>query len=702
MAVTEEMRDQLAVRCAVLLPHLNERQRRLMLATEARLLGNGGVRAAARIAGVSETTVRKGVDELEAGEQPLIEGRVRRPGGGRRSVAELDPGLLPALLALVEPDERGDPMSPLRWTTKSLRSLAGELTRQGHPVSAMTVGNLLKDNGFSLQAQAKVLEGEQHPDRDVQFRYINEQVKQQQAAGEPVISVDTKKKEMLGQLPNPGRQWRPKGDPVQVDDHSFFSGPTGEAAIPYGVYDLTADSGWVNVGVDHDTSAFAVASIGRWWQARGRLDYPRATRLLITADAGGSNGYRYRLWKAELARLATQTGLSITVCHFPPGTSKWNKIEHRLFSHITMNWRGRPLTSHEVVVACVAATTTRSGLRVEAELDQGSYPLGLAVSKAELKGLPIEPHAERGTWNYTVRPARDAEQTPPPTAGADMMRRKTLDLLAEPVLTGMSREDLTALAATLAPELGALREQRLHRQRGGPRRQATGDHNRPMLSPADRVLLAVIYLRHVCSQTVLAEMLGMNQRTLGPSIKQIRCLLQENGVTIIPTTLCFSTGQQIRDFVSADTPGPARHQLSHALSDPRLTGMPRADLNALIDRLSVQQAALIENRRHRQRGGPRQPGTRGGVFRQKITDAERMLAAVLNERKIANRQVLSTAFGISFRTLSNALADALPVLREAGITIRPAAFRFTRADDILTFVHVALPNHPSSNDTPTG
>jgi transposase len=290
------------------------------------LLGHGGVRAVAQVAGVSETTVRKGVVELEAGEAPLPPGRARRPGGGRKLAARQDPDLVPALLALVEPDERGDPMSPLRWTTKSLRHLAEELTRQGHPVSAPTVGRLLKGEGFSLQANAKTLEGAQHPDRDAQFRYLNHQVKDHQADGEPVVSVDTKKREQLGRLPMAGREWHPRGQPVKVEDHHFFfTGPDVDQAIPYGVYDLTRNTGWVNVGVDHDTCVFAVESIRRWWQARGSLDYPQATRLLITADAGGSNGYRHRVWKSELAALAAETGLVVTVCHFPPGTSKWNK-----------------------------------------------------------------------------------------------------------------------------------------------------------------------------------------------------------------------------------------------------------------------------------------------------------------------------------------------------------------------------------------
>jgi transposase len=326
MRIPMEVRRQLATRFEVLLPHLNERQQRLALAVEARLLGHGGVRAVAQVAGVSETTVRKGVFELEAGQAPFPPGRVRRPGGGRKPAARQDPALVPALLALVEPDERGDPMSPLRWTTKSLRHLAEELTRQGHPVSAPTVGRLLKGEGFSLQANVKTLEGAQHPDRDAQFRYLNDQVKDHQADGEPVVSVDTKKREQLGRLPMAGQEWHPKGQPVKVEDHHFFfTGPEVEQAIPYGIYDLTRNTGWVNLGVDHDTCVFAVASIRRWWTTRGSLDYPQATRLLITADAGGSNSYRHRVWKSELAALAAETGLVITVCHFPPGTSKWNK-----------------------------------------------------------------------------------------------------------------------------------------------------------------------------------------------------------------------------------------------------------------------------------------------------------------------------------------------------------------------------------------
>ena len=325
-----------------------ERQRRLLLGAEARALGHGGIRLVARAAGVREATVSLGAGELEAGAEPL--GRARRPGGGRKRAAALDPGLRPALLALVEPEERGDPMSPLRWTAKSTRKLAAELTRQGHRVGADTVGDLLREEGFSLQGNAKATEGAQHPDRDAQFRYISEQARACQDAGDPVISVDTKKKELVGDFANGGKEYRPQGSPVPVRTHDFIDKDLGKA-IPYGVYDVAADAGWVNVGTDHDTAAFAVESIRRWWNAMGQAAYPHARRLLVTADAGGSNSYRTRAWKVELAAFAAETGLAVTVCHFPPGTSKWNKIEHRLFSHITMNWRGRPLTSHDVIVS---------------------------------------------------------------------------------------------------------------------------------------------------------------------------------------------------------------------------------------------------------------------------------------------------------------------------------------------------------------
>lgn len=694
------MRGQLATRFEVLFPVLDERQRRLLLAAEARLIGHGGVRAVARISGASETTIRNGVFELESGGQALARGRVRRPGGGRRRAEQVDPGLLPALMALVEPDERGDPMSPLRWTTKSLRNLADELTRQGHPASAVTVGRLLKESGFSLQAQAKVLEGTQHPDRDAQFRYINDQVKQHQGVGEPVISVDTKKKELLGQLPNPGRQWRPKGDPVLVEDHCFFSGPTGDAAIPYGIYDVSANTGWVNVGVDHDTSAFAVTSIRRWWQARGRLDYPEATRLLITADAGGSNSYRYRLWKAELAAFAAETGLTVTVCHYPPGTSKWNKIEHRMFAHITLNWRGRPLTSHEVVVKAIAATRTRAGLRIGAELDTGAYPLGIAISKAQLNALPIEAHQQCGAWNYTMLPTRRT-QADSPAVRDDRARREVLDLLANPVLTGMEPAELARIAEQLTPGLAGLREERLWCYRDGRRRRESAGARPPALSPADKVLVSVLYLRHICSQTTLADMLGLHQRTIGPAVKDVRRLLQEHKITVVPTTLCFNSGQELREYLATGTPATARQQATHQLAHPALTGMSRTELNALIDRLSVQQAALIERRRLRQRGGPRQPGSRGGVFRQKITDAERLLVAVLDARQIATKPVLAELLGVSLNTVRNALADAQPVLEDAGIALPPAPRRFSSAAEILAQIANLPDDQGDFSDTPT-
>ncbi|MCX4648017.1 MULTISPECIES: ISAzo13 family transposase [unclassified Streptomyces] len=540
MRIPSEVRDQLALRFGVLFPHLNERQQRLALAAEARLLGHGGVRAVARAAAVSETTVRKGVFELEGGEDPLPDGRVRRDGGGRKSAEELDPLLVPALLALVEPDERGDPMSPLRWTTKSLRSLAGELTRQGHAASAPTVGRPLRENGFSLQANAKTLEGAQHPDRDAQFRYINNQVKDHQADGEPVVSVDTKKKEVVGEFKNAGRQWRPAGEPVRVDVHDFPGDALGKA-LPYGIYDLAANTGWVNVGTDHDTAAFAVESIRRWWNGQGRLDYPQARRLLITADAGGSNGYRTRAFKTELAAFAARTGLAVTVCHMPPGTSKWNKVEHRLFSAITMNWRGRPLNSHEVVVKSIAATTTRTGLTVHAELDTGAYPTGVKVSDAELNAVPVTGHAFHGEWNYTVHPhpagpAGPTGPAPGPTAVFDR------GALSHPALTGMTSIALTELTETLTADWQTLQKQdAVTRRDGRERRRAPGGGRKAKLDLADRVLVTVLQQNLALPPTVLAHLFAVSKDTIRHATSEIRRLMDQHAHTPRPPAAHLNT-----------------------------------------------------------------------------------------------------------------------------------------------------------------
>jgi hypothetical protein len=378
-------------------PHLTEKQRRLLAGAGARALGRGGGVRMARISGLSRPTVYAGVRELD--EQPDPRGRIRRPGGGPKRLVERDPGLLAALDELVDPDTRGDPESPLRWTCESTRQLADALCAQGFQVSDDTVGRLLTQQRYTLQRTLKTEEGAQHPDRDAQFRYVNGQAKAHLADGQPVVSVDTKKKELVGRYANGGREWQPVGWPERVGVHDFPDKQLGKA-IPYGVYDLGAGAGWVSVGTDHDTAAFAVATLRRWWEQAGRAAYPHAARLLVTADAGGSNGYRVRLWTTELARLAAETGLQVTVCHFPPGTSKWNKVEHRLFSHISMNWRGRPLVSHEVVLQLIAATQTRSGLRVRAELDRGSYPTGVKVGDAELAAVPLSRHDWHGEWGY--------------------------------------------------------------------------------------------------------------------------------------------------------------------------------------------------------------------------------------------------------------------------------------------------------------
>jgi hypothetical protein len=391
----------LAEKLTALLPHLNEKQRRLLLAAEARSLGRGGIVRVARASGVSRPTITKAMRQLDATTTRVD--HVRRTGAGRKRLGERDPTLSVELEALVEPDSRGDPMSPLRWTCKSTRQLADTLTRRGHTVSHTVVAELLRAANYSLQANVKTLEGAEHPDRDAQFRYLNEQVKAFLAHGRPVISVDTKKKELVGQFKNGGREWRPEGQPEEVNVHDFPDPKLGKA-IPSGIYDVGRNAGWVNVGQDHDTASFAVASLRRWWAAIGAQVYPEARRLLICADGGGSNGSRVRLWKVELQRFADATGLEIVVCHLPPGTSKWNKIEHRLFSYISMNWRGRPLVSHEVIVQLIGTTTNRKGLQVQAELDPGEYPIKVKVTDAELAAVRITPHSFHGEWNYTIAP----------------------------------------------------------------------------------------------------------------------------------------------------------------------------------------------------------------------------------------------------------------------------------------------------------
>jgi hypothetical protein len=394
--------DKIRQRFAAMSPHLDERGRRQFAAVEARLAGYGGIAAVVRATGIAPSTIWRGLAELDD-PAPLSADRVRRPGGGRRRLVEKDPTLLADLEGLVAPGARGDPMSPLRWTNRSLRRLARELREMGHAISHTVVGERLQGMGFSLQANRKTREGDSHPDRDAQFAYLGDAVSAALAAGQPVIAVDAKKKELVGDFKNPGREWRPHGDPEAVRVHDFLIKELGRA-IPYGVYDLAANDGWVNVGVDHDTACFAVHSIRRWWQEIGQPRYPQARRLVITADCGGSNGVRLRLWKSELQKLADELGLAIEVHHLPPGTSKWNQIEHRLFSFISMNWRARPLLSYRVIIDLISATRTRTGLAVRCELDCTRYPKGIAVSDAEFAALNITRDAFHGEWNYTIRP----------------------------------------------------------------------------------------------------------------------------------------------------------------------------------------------------------------------------------------------------------------------------------------------------------
>ena len=390
---------------------LDERTRRLWAAAEANAVGHGGTRMVSRATGMSETTIRLGRRELAETQMPTptpAGRRMRRLGGGRRQITAKNERLLQALDALVEPTSRGDPTSPLRWTCKSTRKLETELKSQGFQISHTKVGQLLKSLGYSLQGTRKRYEGSSHPDRDAQFEYINAQVKAFQKRNQPVVSVDTKKKELVGNFANRGREYRPQATPEEVEVYDFPSLATGKG-IPYGVYDMTANTGWVSVGTTHDTAQFAVATLRQWWLKMGRVTYPHAKELLITADSGGSNGARLRLWKTELQKLADETALLITVCHFPPGTSKWNKIEHRIFCHITGNWRGRPLSSYGVIVNLIANTTTRTGLTIEAEIDTRNYPTGVKITEEQIRELKLTKHPFHGSdWNYTLEPRIDS------------------------------------------------------------------------------------------------------------------------------------------------------------------------------------------------------------------------------------------------------------------------------------------------------
>lgn len=509
------------------LPHLDERRRRIYLASEAAALGHGGITLVAAASGASAPTIARGIAELSG--RALPAGRIRAPGAGRKPVTVTDPGLLPALEALIEPHTRGDPVSPLRWTTLSLRSLASTLTTQGHPVSAATVGRLLHALGYSLQGTAKTTEGASHPDRDAQFTHINATAAAFLGDNQPVISVDTKAKEWLGNRDRPGRIWRPSKDPIRVDCHTFTASDQ-PVVIPYGIYDLARNTGWVNVGTDHDTGEFAVESIRRWWQQRGRKDHPAAGRLLITADCGGSNDPRRWTWKKHLAAFALESGLEITVCHFPPGTSKWNKIEHRMFCHITANWRGRPLTSYQLVIETIAATTTRTGPRVGAELDTGRYDLGTTVPPSEFHALPITPHAFHGDWNYTLAPV--VPRHPEPTPSRQPIDPALTAMLTDPALTGMSRSAFDHLVAISEPYWDALAEAAFQRRFHRPR-----SYLHPQTSSLDhyhRLLTALLRRRRAVTSTLLAQLLNVGRTNLSNQFQDGHRLLDLHRVAITP------------------------------------------------------------------------------------------------------------------------------------------------------------------------
>jgi hypothetical protein len=510
-----------------ILPHLDERRRRLYLASEATAIGHGGITVVAAASGTSTATIARGIAELAG--QPAPTRRIRARGGGRKPLTATDPGLLPALETLIEPHTRGDPISPLRRATLSLRALASSLTDQGHPVSAANAGHLLHALGYSLHGTAKTHEGAGHPDRDAQFAHLNRTAAAFLNGNQPVISIDTKAKERPGNRDRPGRTWRAGGNPITVDCHTFIT--SGQpVAIPFGIYDIAHNRGWVNAGTDHDTSEFAVESIRRWWQHRGQAGHPDATRLLITAGSGGSNDPRRWTWKKHLHAFAQESGLEITVCHFPPGTSKWSKIEHRMFCHITANWRGRPLTSYEVVLKTIAATTTTTGLSIGAELDTRSYHLGATVTPAEFHALPITPGMFHGDWNYTLAPAPPK----PPEAPRTRLRidPALTELLTGPALTGMARSGFGHLVVVSEPYWDALAEAAFQRRFHRPR-----SYLHPQTSNLDhyhRLLMALLRRRRAATSTLLAHLLGVTRTNLSNQFQDGHRLLDLHKITVTP------------------------------------------------------------------------------------------------------------------------------------------------------------------------
>ena len=526
MAVSGEVAAGLAAKFAVTRRlGLSERQWRLYLGSEARALGHGGIAAVARAAGCAQATVAAGVSEIEAGELDGVpEGRSRRPGGGRKGLEDRQPGLRQALLGLAEEATRGDPMAAVTWCSRSLRDLSRELAGRGFSCEKDAIARILRDAGYRLQAMSKVLEGRQHEDRDAQFRHINERIAEFRAAGDPVVSVDAKKKELIGPYGRGGRSWRPGGDPVRVRDHDFPDPELGKA-VPYGVYDIAANRGFVSVGTSHDTAAFAVSALRLWWQREGAARYAGARRLLIACDAGGSNGYRCHLWRDQLAVLAAEAGLRIEVCHFPPGTSKWNKVEHRLFCHVTRTWGARPLMTVEDAVAGIAATVTSQGLKCTAVLDDAHYPDGARVSGERMRYLEeriLDRDAFHGEWNYAVlpapRPAPEPEPGPAP--------RPDLGQLA--ALAGIA--DLPALLEAVAVPFAAAREQRLHRARGRPRRRASGGG--PTALPYEAIITAAaLRLRLGMTWRELSGLLGAHEATVRLAATRAIPLLEARGIT---------------------------------------------------------------------------------------------------------------------------------------------------------------------------